>query len=508
MATNSGHDAQAHYSKLAQEYHKKYLLDKKAITMIHALIARCKGSWNIFDNGTIPPDLDLSHIGKPYTFFTDLEKLKAANLYTGQISRTVTMVGDTGPTGGGGSSNTGNMDIPPSATRSQDKVVLPSTQFQNPKYWNYGVKPYAYWYLPAPSNLFLGKKIIVFFKDKLEAALKNAKKASEDDYANWKKYLALAKNPNGGPVVTDTPNNPAGTITKGDLDAQDVVVNVSAVKSAYFRPNNIIEGTDGAQTETRTRYNGSTLETITRAANSNSPSQIHDAMELWTSAVGSKGMIQTYFPPDGWYTQAGTSAFPAKMDLNKYGFQFMYNPNSIGLSYQTTTQVDPAYEMAAKDHFNYMPSAGQGGQVTFSLLVNRMFDMEYYDSEGRLTTPGVYSNRDPYGEEGINAGLFNEQKMIYEAGTMYDIEFLLRTLMGYTMQTQLRQQIIAKTADMGIYNLRPVELHLGPALRYRGRVVSMGINHVLFNERMVPIMSNISITFMRYPDYPLTSGNI
>jgi putative thioredoxin len=69
-------------------------------------------------------------------------------------------------------------------------------------------------------------------------------------------------------------------------------------------------------------------------------------------------------------------------------------------------------------------------------------------------------------------------------GTMYDVEYLLRTLLGYTLKSYLRNN---QTADMGYLGARPVELHLGKSLRYLGTVTSLRIEHVIFNEQMVPL---------------------
>jgi hypothetical protein len=96
-----------------------------------------------------------------------------------------------------------------------------------------------------------------------------------------------------------------------------------------------------------------------------------------------------------------------------------------------------------------------------------------------------------------------EEQDIYNKGTMYDLEFLLRVLMGTTMDSYLRGE---NTADMGWLPAIPVELHLGKSLRYLGVVNSLNINHMIFNERMVPLFSTVDIAFARLPDYPGGTG--
>jgi hypothetical protein len=59
---------------------------------------------------------------------------------------------------------------------------------------------------------------------------------------------------------------------------------------------------------------------------------------------------------------------------------------------------------------------------------------------------------------------------------------------------------------MGYLGARPVELHLGKSLRYLGTVTNLKIEHVIFNEQMVPLFTNVSVAFARLPDYPLVNS--
>ena len=71
-------------------------------------------------------------------------------------------------------------------------------------------------------------------------------------------------------------------------------------------------------------------------------------------------------------------------------------------------------------------------------------------------------------------------------------------MLGVTIDSSLRN---IKTADLGWVGAMPVELHLGPGLRYWGTLAGLTVNHVLFNERMVPMFSTVRIDFNRLPDY-------
>jgi hypothetical protein len=126
-------------------------------------------------------------------------------------------------------------------------------------------------------------------------------------------------------------------------------------------------------------------------------------------------------------------------------------------------------------------------------------DHQYYSvplgndgrQSGRATltdpTKQIYSPRNP---DAI------DQVAIWQKGTMYDVEFLLRTIMGFAYATELR----GVTADVGWLSGRPVDLHLGQSLRYRCFISGFNVRHVIFNERMVPIFSTVSLSFNRLPD--------
>lgn len=320
----------------------------------------------------------------------------------------------------------------------------------------------------------------------------------EDGIAKWQKKLTAAQSaldklkgtPAGATPSSAKPTAPTNTgqfATKADLDAQDVVTNVGSVREAYFSHH----------------------------VGSGAPGPITDAAQLWLDQPASKGMLQTYFPPGGYDDAKSDSsqAFDKAYELTKYGFQFMYNPTTISMDYFSTQNVDVAFMMSGQDKFNYVPSTGNSGAITFQILINRIFDMQYYEPNGvgggKLKDGAEmhYFPRAPYGSEYAksNKNAMDEQSAIYNKGTMYDIEYLLRTILGFKMKSAMRREF---TADMGFFSRKMVDLHLGPKMRYRGYVNSLHVDHAMFNERMVPTLSRVSITFNRFPDYPTVGAGL
>jgi hypothetical protein len=259
--------------------------------------------------------------------------------------------------------------------------------------------------------------------------------------------------------------------------------NVGAVRDAYFSK---------AVSFHKLLTPGSTV-----AVNDN-PTTIASPDELWKGAGKNKGMISLFLPSktgnmDAVVPDTGkTELQPA--EYAKYGFQFHYNPTSIGMNYAGSPNTDVAMEVSGQEGFNLVGANVNQSTITFQIVINRVADMKYYElvgGKGRLRADlddKLYSPRKP---------TLAEQDLIYRKGTMYDIEYLLSTVIGYRLNTKYR----GMTADVGWISGRPVQLYLGQSLRYLGFINSFGINHTIFNERMVPVFTTAELSFNRIPDY-------
>ena len=285
-----------------------------------------------------------------------------------------------------------------------------------------------------------------------------------------------------------------------NADAQDVLYNVSGVKSIYLRSG---QGYDKGHWLIK----------------NNSPSVVKDAMDLWTTSQGHKGMFQTFFGEGTYNSYQNVGGEVKKTVLpQRYGFQFHYNPTTVSMAYSSVLVADPNFAVASKNATNYVPAEGGGGTISFQIVINRIEDMShYYNYTDYFTDLAIHSgNPSDYNLYKVNKlkdiGTLKhghdevyanrkpnraEQKAIYNKGTMYDVEYLLRTVSGVTMHSVLRDE---ETADMGWYIKRMVDLHLGPKMRYRGFLVGLTVTHVLFDERMVPVLSYIDLGFDRRPD--------
>ena len=259
---------------------------------------------------------------------------------------------------------------------------------------------------------------------------------------------------------------------------------------------------------------------LSSAVKDNQPTPaLTSALELWNNGKSSKGMVVTWRDILTRFNNKDANnqskGFEGSNEtLPPHAFRFQYNPGSISMAYAGTPLVDPNFEAAGLDKFNLTGTGVTQSTIQFQLLINRMYDMKYYtredeqslDGEGGVNPPGTL-RPEAIAAEVYGKGVvidFETQRAIYNMGTMYDLEYLLRTMMGYTMRSALRDYSFFKdggTADMGFLGARPVELHLGKNMRYLGYITGINVEHVIFDNRMVPLFSNVSLSFSRLPDY-------
>jgi hypothetical protein len=282
------------------------------------------------------------------------------------------------------------------------------------------------------------------------------------------------------------------------------IYNAPLVSQAYFR---------GIQTEI---LNGNYVDAGNYA----------DAMEAWSidpktgQPMGGRGTIQM----DRQTNTAAVIATASKstgfknVDTTPYGFKFLYNPQTVGMSWGSIAQTDPVYQASSQDVFVAGTSNLVSSFIEFSILLNRIEDFNYLNKDGLISNPSTtsaYINtntlagiqaastvaKSPYPQFASKNGANEEFKAIYEKGTMYDLEYLFKTMHGQGAYASYKSVLMGgTTSDPGWLPVRPVELHLGNKLRYRVRISNLSVNHTIFNSRMVPILSTVNITCARYWD--------
>jgi hypothetical protein len=315
-------------------------------------------------------------------------------------------------------------------------------------------------------------------------------------------------------------NDSGNMVGVGD-DTKPVIHNLPAVKEVYFTANNLANF---------------------KVDKGNLPAIVFAAEKLWADSKPYKGMIQSYIvpsrlkdnktwwkPDDAGTTGLGGSDKTRRINTRRYGFQFQYNPSTVSMAYAGAPQVDIGLQTSGADKVPLIGSSVTSSTVTFSIIINRMHDFKYLSKMTELNVKPIsqpppkgaaYVYRSTYGKLPVNeiyshvgnhpvnpenagtaaevTSVAQELNLINELGTMYDIEYLLRTLLGYQLKSNLRGKF---TSDIGYLGAYPVELHLGKNLRYLGIIDGFSVSHTIFNQNMVPVFSNVQITFSRLPDF-------
>jgi hypothetical protein len=243
-----------------------------------------------------------------------------------------------------------------------------------------------------------------------------------------------------------------------------------------------------------------------------------DARQAWTGVTPGRGTFQMDKKFVVEQLDGLNRSNSKQVDDQLYGFKFLYNPTSVTMGWGIQGAVNPEYQASGKDEAIPISAGLFSSQIQFSIILNRIEDMNYLDKLGyvssqqkkitnppsdvdpaqrsRFYTTQVIANS-PYGE---NVSI-EDQRSIYNRGTMYDIEYLFKTING--PHATFKSELNGTTADRGYMRMSILELHLGANMRYRVRISDLGINHTMFNSRMVPILSTVNFTCHRFIDYSI-----
>ncbi len=179
-------------------------------------------------------------------------------------------------------------------------------------------------------------------------------------------------------------------------------------------------------------------------------------------------------------------------DKKPWGFRFTYNPTNI--SYSTGADMSVDWMLSSKDPANYI---GGNTTVSFKLYLNRIADMTELSA--------LYTNPQPYSKNYPRTLTAESVAGILNRGTEYDLEYLYRVVNGSprpSVDGLLTYTVAGKpaiTSDFGYITGTPVWIRFHDNLRYKGSIATVGVEHLIFTENMVPMFSVIDISFIRYP---------
>jgi hypothetical protein len=372
-----------------------------------------------------------------------------------------------------------------------------------------------------------------------EAKYKTAKKIYDDFRKKYFPVTPLPKNGGGG---GDNKDNTTNDYVYAYND-QDLKYNLGAVKYQYFKDfkETITSGgqkglqyTPGGNAPTFRIKNGQEAFSSTEKIWANGNIPFTDALNgsedaKWFREVethASKGIIQSMVKPKTIGAQQNTSGGVAlspeqatklgkEMNPHRMGFQFHYNPANFTITWQGSPNVDIATVMGGADKFGPIGAAsGTGSGFSISVPLNRMADMQFVNQSE--STWYTIPWRNLYGVD-VNPPnvtgpvqaepTWEDLRKIRDLGTMYDVEFLLQTVLGYKLKSGIRLGKNQLTADLGYLGGFPVEVHLGKNMRYYASITGITVYHSIFTKDMVPMVSAITINCARIPDYSPAARN-
>jgi hypothetical protein len=209
---------------------------------------------------------------------------------------------------------------------------------------------------------------------------------------------------------------------------------------------------------------------------------------------------------------------------NYWGFQFLWNPQAFqtvltrnsnvvpslldkhaslnGLftameSIQFTITIDRVNDFAfLKGLFSYYSTTASSLNITKNILSD--IASKYY-TNGYPSTPNP--KEDPA----------DQLKDLMTMGTMADVEYIYKMINGSGQKGKVWANGLGRqTADLAFLSPTAIALKLGPnpdSLSYVGWIESLNVNHTMFTEDMIPIHTEVTVTFNGFSRVALTSKN-
>ena len=344
---------------------------------------------------------------------------------------------------------------------------------------------------PHVSNLNSINAAIIASTAQITSSKKKIKDANAIITAKQSQIAALIPSKNAAKLKPKSksgfgPGGGTGPAPQGESKAfsKDHKYNAPMVSSAYF-------GVESIQSDV---LNNNHVD----------PGNWGDASQAWKGVNGGRGTIQM----DKKFIEGiKLSDTSRKFDLQKYGFKFLYNPTTVSMAWGLMGYMDPPYEATGTDPFQIVSTGLLSSTVQFELMLNRIADFDYVNEYGLRgsNTSNTREDRVPLVKSPYPPSVTNaELKEIYNKGTMYDLEYFFKTVNG--PDGTFVSALNGSTSDRAWLRPSIVELHLGNSMRYRVRISQFAVNHIMFNSRMVPILSTVSLTCSRFNDGPTAAG--
>lgn len=181
----------------------------------------------------------------------------------------------------------------------------------------------------------------------------------------------------------------------------------------------------------------------------------------------------------------------------RYGFQFLWNPDTIVTSVAVNLDITPT----AKDKFVKVVGAFPSGQMlSVTAVLDRTNDFFSIKSLSENNTYAqvarVMAANYQYGslEQNFNETVVDKIKDLQKYGTIADIEYLYKAINGPGWRNVAISDQNWNSSDIGFLSPTLLKIELGP-IAYIGYVNNLQVTHNAFTKSMIPIRSTVDIQF-------------
>jgi len=199
-------------------------------------------------------------------------------------------------------------------------------------------------------------------------------------------------------------------------------------------------------------------------------------------------------------------SYTATPDDNYWGFQFLWNPESVQNVLSRNANVVPSV-MDSHGALNGLFTAMEALQ--FTIVIDRRNDFACFRG---LTDPAgyaqFYTSGGTFGVKQNTSAMIND---LMKLGTMADVEYIYRMINGSGQKGKSWVNGLGRaTADLAFLSPTAIGLKFGPnpdSMSYVGWVESLNVNHMSFTQDMIPIHTEITVNFNAFSRVSLASGN-
>jgi len=198
-----------------------------------------------------------------------------------------------------------------------------------------------------------------------------------------------------------------------------------------------------------------------------------------------------------------------------WGFQFLYNPESLN----NVSGFNAAVTPAVTDVFAQNSSLFTGLEsFTVSLFIDRRNDFACFNTLSPTVSyseiASSYYAGNQYPSKPSPAEKMEDQiRDLKKRGTMADIEYIYRAINGSGRggtKGTWKNALGRETADIGFLTPTAIAFKFGPnpdSLSYVGWVQNMSIQHTYFTEDMIPISSQVDLSVQVFSTSTLGGGS-